>query len=444
MFYPLLSAIAAAAAIAANPSETQLSRREQDAHMYYAEGEYAREDGDLKVALPFYRAALRLVPDSMEYLRFIGTIEYQLGYHRESRKRFAKMLKLDAESTVARYFLKLNDKKLGRSGGDNRVVCEGGSCAPVSELPVDVIHCANCKIQPRTFGDYANHPFVIRRLLYSMDCNFDAFTTHALNHTYGRHIVDFYPQNMVTKPNKVYTVPFRKALDYLEYPEGAYLSVDASEAGTYIQWNMNQSTWDTLLAAANIVGKLPAFLSRSMDKVFDREEDSTVKTMDVEGDETTADDMEDDRLQRIKHDFGYKTHWYMLLVGEEGSGMFPHQDTLPVGSWQAQVAGSKRWRLCSPESTAMQPASQRDADRAESSTPSGPSQCYETVLQKGDLIYYPPDFWHETLNLETPTMALSGTVVDGNRVAFISALQEECRTDEKGFGFDRSFCDLIR
>ena len=39
----------------------------------------------------------------------------------------------------------------------------------------------------------------------------------------------------------------------------------------------------------------------------------------------------------------------MVLVGEAGSGMFNHQDTLRTASWQAQIQGSKRWHICSPE-----------------------------------------------------------------------------------------------
>lgn len=39
----------------------------------------------------------------------------------------------------------------------------------------------------------------------------------------------------------------------------------------------------------------------------------------------------------------------MILIGNEGAGMFNHQDTLRTSSFQAQVTGSKTWHLCAPD-----------------------------------------------------------------------------------------------
>jgi uncharacterized protein Usg len=35
--------------------------------------------------------------------------------------------------------------------------------------------------------------------------------------------------------------------------------------------------------------------------------------------------------------YALQTHWSMALMGEKGSGMFNHQDTIRTASWQAQV-----------------------------------------------------------------------------------------------------------
>jgi len=34
--------------------------------------------------------------------------------------------------------------------------------------------------------------------------------------------------------------------------------------------------------------------------------------------------------------------------------------------------------------------------------------CYQTITRKGDAMYYPRDWWHQTRNLETPSVAFSG------------------------------------
>jgi hypothetical protein len=40
--------------------------------------------------------------------------------------------------------------------------------------------------------------------------------------------------------------------------------------------------------------------------------------------------------ERHKTNFLLKTHWNMLLIGEAGTGMFNHQDTLRTASWQVR------------------------------------------------------------------------------------------------------------
>jgi hypothetical protein len=280
------------------------------------------------------------------------------------------------------------------------------------------------------------------------------FQPDALNASFANLNVDFYPQNMLSKPNKVYTVPLHKALAYLAYPEGAYMTVDASESGTYIQWNMNETVWDTVLEKAGLLHTIPPVFAHSMDTLLHLPQEGAEATIGHDGAQSaietgsTSTSNAVSTLSRAKHSFGYKTHWYMLLIGEEGSGMFPHQDTLAVGSWQAQMAGSKLWRLCSPESTAMKPKEQSlrdEEDDSEDDAQAPVDVCYETTLSAGDLIYYPPHYWHETKNLETPSVSLSGTVVvEEFRRELLDMLRGECDDDTRGFGFDSAVCSLLR
>lgn len=443
-------------------------KRLEDARQYYDEGLMSHDEGKLDDALPFYRAAVRLYPESVEYLLRLGNTEFQLGFLEQANRRFKRVLTLDPKSTSAKYFIKMIDSKLRKQ---SNMACITGECADGSEdtaavrttqalqeLPMNVLERdsdGQAFLFP-SFAEQSRRPFIIRGALQHVACNLGVFDPSSLNETYSSHLVDFYPQNMLSKPTKVYTVPLSKALDYLAYPEGAYFSVDTSEPGTYIQWNMNETTWDSLLDSAGLLNALPAVLTHSMDSLLEPLV-GTASSAAVAAD-GSSEDINGANKQaraapkhsakdaaRVKHAFGHKTHWYMLLIGEKGSAMFGHYDTLAVGSWQAQVAGSKHWTLCAP-----------DPNHEGKS-----NDCYEATLQTGDLIYYPPYYWHETMNLETPTVSLSGTVVvdsplsmsdastEGNvehttyRDELVAMLKAECRNNKKGFSFDLMFCDIM-
>ena len=36
-------------------------------------------------------------------------------------------------------------------------------------------------------------------------------------------------------------------------------------------------------------------------------------------------------------------------------------------------------------------------------------QCYDDVVRAGDMVYYPMDYWHQTENLETPSVGCVGS-----------------------------------
>jgi hypothetical protein len=55
------------------------------------------------------------------------------------------------------------------------------------------------------------------------------------------------------------------------------------------------------------------------------------------------------------------------------------------------------------------------------------ASCYQTTLRPGDLMYYPHDYWHQTVNLDTPTLALTGTLVTvENKHLLRDALRRQC------------------
>ena len=122
--------------------------------------------------------------------------------------------------------------------------------------------------------------------------------------------------------------------------------------------------------------------------------------------------------------------------------MFFHQDALPVGSWQLQLQGSKQWTICEPTFNLssdyhhdgisefnddfgnISSSSSSSSPVPESS--SSPSLCYEVTIHEGDIIYYPPSYWHQTINIDdTVSIAISNTVIiDENKL--IQFIRNEC------------------
>ena len=102
-----------------------------------------------------------------------------------------------------------------------------------------------------------------------------------------------------------------------------------------------------------------------------------------------------------------KTHWSQVAAGARGAGMRNHTDALHTGSWHAHVAGRKKWRICGGD----------DAH----------SQCFEDVVEAGEVLYYGARWSHETLCLETPTISVSSAVVQrAHARVFAEQILDDC------------------
>jgi len=142
--------------------------------------------------------------------------------------------------------------------------------------------------------------------------------------------------------------------------------------------------------------------------------------------------------KNLVNDFGLGSHWWMLLIGEEDAGMFIHTDTLRTSSWQYQIEGVKEWRLCSPrdfnnslnlpsihsgkagfldafEYYDKQRSGHKIQKISQKDTGLGAFEnvtCYGANLLPNQLLYYPRDYWHQTKCRSTPSIALSGSILD--------------------------------
>lgn len=300
---------------------------------------------------------------------------------------------------------------------------------------------------------------------------------------YGHHTADFYPHNMVEEDSHPYLLSLEHALDQLlTYPKEIYMHVDASEPGTYIQWNVNEAVWidlwdrlQTTSTGSNSSSMLASLDSRgsgTLDTSRDRflpltlfSSDSWIqscfhsssvvseRSMDIDGrDDAAAASANAHRSGRhnLNTDistFYLQTHWQMLLIGESGAGMFNHQDTLRSSSWQLQLKGRKRWHVCDPDQSRFLYRA-GDVDMFDPDYEAYPlvlnATCYDEVLEPGDMIYYPHAYWHQTLNLDTPTISITGTIVTpSNYRLLMEDLKSECGGKRRVFVPDERICSKL-
>ena len=133
---------------------------------------------------------------------------------------------------------------------------------------------------------------------------------------------EYYPSGLQTfdKHNKV-----RKMMILNE----AASELKADTDGAYVHWYMSGDQWDSVLDAiwgAKSDKELPfEFLMSDGDGWF-------VKCFD----------------EGMKSQWQHNLRWFGLYAGTPNVGMFAHKDRHATSSFQVQLGGAKRWRLCDP------------------------------------------------------------------------------------------------
>jgi ribosomal protein L16 Arg81 hydroxylase len=96
------------------------------------------------------------------------------------------------------------------------------------------------------------------------------------------------------------------------------------------------------------------------------------------------------------------SEWITVYAGPPNTSTSMHQDIFDTHTWLAQLRGQKTWRLCAPDAL--------DERRAVDAFDGSDLGCdvWEAVLDAGDIIYLPPNWWHQVRNQSSSTLALSG------------------------------------
>lgn len=376
------------------------------------------------LALGYFRSACRHNPRIALYWNVLGVTEMRLGNFKKAEKRFLKSLEV-AKNTDAldnlhelRNYIQLH--LAVRSYYPSNNISTNGKI----EHKIIKINKVTMKEISDVDSAVFNEPFIIRNGLFLFGWNKTRFIYDELINRYSKEKVDFYPHNMREENVRPYFRSLIEASSQLyEGPKDIYYEVDVSESGTYIQWNMNHDVWKEFVMDQNL----------SMPSYFDNDDIWTKKCF---------------KSTEIRSKFHIFTHWKMMLIGDKGAGMFLHKDTLRTSSWQGQLMGRKRWHICSNSESEYlyHKAGIVSAFSPDYSTYPlfKNATCYLFTLQPGDILYYPYDYWHETLVLDTPTVSISGSIVSTkNHIEVATELDRECKGGNRIFGYDKDLCSAL-
>ena len=345
-----------------------------------------------KIAKDSFLEALRLNPRLMladTNLRELKNLASELFYEGELAPIVSPDDWVNTNANLRKSFKKLRHEELYLP--ENRIYLEG-------KLPFILFG----------FENYWN----LRNL------TFDYLRTH-----FGNTLADFYPHNIPFAGVHPLMTSLTEALDDFERPSLGKYSRDLQYPGTYIQWNLDSEIW--LKFIMKIVKELPPMFS--YDDLWLNDCLPSVELRDM---------------------YMKRTHWRMMLIGSKGAGMFNHMDVLRTSSWQAQFVGKKIWHICDPsQGFALYGAGKIDVFHPDYQTYPrfAEADCYEGVVEAGEFIYYPMDYWHQTRNLETPSISITSTMVDqDNWRAVIAELRDECSFKRYNWGFSDQLCEQLR
>ena len=410
----------------------QSSTRNMMAWKYHGEAMEKAKADQFEEALPKFRAAVRLNSKSAQLWNDLGVTEMRVKDFKRAKHRFIKALKLDPKYEMALE----NDQEVRKELGDDEYNADLREL-PIKHTIMDVPEMSpedlfNLKVSDdvensRILGDA---PIVVRGAAEAWGWDISNVDFAYLKKIHGHKNADYYPHNMGEETVKPMFSTLEKALEELEWgipPERQDVpkDFDWSMPGTYIQWNVDENSWRDLMIKMNA----------TLPEVY---EDFHWTTQCFDSTGVTK--------------FNQNLHWKMMLIGEEGAGMFNHKDVMRMASWQVQLQGRKMWHVCAPaEESRMYHAG--DVNWFKPDYEKYPralkAKCYKTITNPGDSMYYPRDWWHQTRNLDPINIAFSGSMINNDCVReFGKEMEMQCsNSDEKRhtvFAPEQGFCDQVK
>jgi hypothetical protein len=304
-------------------------------------------------ALASFRTAVRLDNSSYLYRNDLGVTEMRVGQLQKAYKRFRRSLELEPSFAVAKKNLdeivsylfseksqlsEMNVKEIVSAPLHQKLYPENQK-HEIKSIPTyskeEFQQILLKKIHTKAdFTTFLNKPFLVKGYLTISNKIRSFLQLSSLSQRYGMAKVDFYPHNMIEEQTKPFYKPLYDAINQFIEPSEIYVDVDISEEGSYLQWNLSPSFYSDLLNQTSLT--IP-YLFHDRYLLEDNP-----KCFGIDTEDDTTKDRND-----LLASYLLNTHWKMLLIGEKGSGMFNHQDTLLSPTYQILLTGIKQWHLCS-------------------------------------------------------------------------------------------------
>ena len=353
-------------------------------------------------ALARFRAAHARAPHILSIANNLGVSEMRLGFYALAKERFSRIIAQSAHHVDAHDNLEELEPFMTAEQWSGETI----SHTTTRLTRLTRVELASGSAATREYRS-GRRPFVLTGAMDDLLAG-RSWDVDALVSEFGDERVDFYPHNMAREDVKPYFASLKDAVGGMRAPIVGEFPMNEANPGTYIQWNVGFDVWHTLVRG--IFPRVPAFerdeewlLGCFNASVQERIDTSTASGFAPYGAGANAPPfLELDHS--IRSQFQRGAHWRMMLIGDEGSGMFNHKDILRTSSWQGQLAGSKRWHLCGTESDRYMYGA-GDVDAFAPDYKAFPNflkaRCIDDVVTAGEMLFYPKDYWHQTVNVRS-------------------------------------------
>ncbi len=284
-------------------------------------------------------------------------------------------------------------------------------------LEIPRVNGSELSVSPRLQS--GRHPFILTKGMEEWAALGKFSSLDWFKETFPKAIVDYYPENLADVHRKPFLRPMQEVLTEFareqEPPPVGWGQTGKSSSSRYIHWRMTAREWGAvrhlLKPQHPFFTTDQAWLHKCLPKKIRRPRDGKVNWP---------------VNNWIKH-----THWKIIVIGEQDSGMFFHADGFSTSTFVAQFVGRKRWKICTPAShDVMYRAGDVDTffPDYESYPNFRAADCADVVVHPGEVVYYPSHFWHQTLNLDRPCVSMAGRRIDENNMHEVySELKHRCK-----------------
>ncbi len=73
------------------------------------------------------------------------------------------------------------------------------------------------------------------------------------------------------------------------------------------------------------------------------------------------------------------------------------------------------------------------------------ARCFDDVVRAGEMVFYPADYWHQTENQVTPSIAVSSSMLDETNWDLVAEeLRKECDEGKYKWAFSAGLCKKLK